>query len=113
MRHQYGPWNPQDVEYFVSLTKRTRCQLAMNIMPRVLRPEEFRRRAHALYSAGVEYLALWDCDQRNELSSSWEGLARLGHRQEIESWVKAGGPDLRRPQCDGAGTFGIEEVPIH
>jgi len=66
----------------------------MNIMPRVLRPEEFRRRAHALYSAGVEYLALWDCDQRNELSSSWEGLARLGHRQEIESWVKAGGPDL-------------------
>lgn len=94
VRHQYGPWNPRDVEFFAILTKGTGCQLAMNIMPRVLPPEDFRRRAHALYQVGVQYLAFWDCNMRYNLSPSWHALCELGHSKEIEAWVRAGEPSL-------------------
>jgi hypothetical protein len=92
VRHQYGPWNPRDVQYFVNLVRGTSCALAFNTMPRVLAPEEFWRRAHDLYAAGVENLAFWDCNGRFHASHSWEALQRLGHREEIEAWARSGRP---------------------
>jgi len=49
--------DPEEVRHFVNATKGTNCKLALNIMPRQLPPEELRRRADALYRAGVEHSA--------------------------------------------------------
>jgi uncharacterized lipoprotein YddW (UPF0748 family) len=89
--------NPQDAEFFVRITKGTSCKLALNLMPRKLSAKEYRRRANALYERGVEYLFFWDIDQRNDFSSSWQALRRLGHREELKDWLRSGSPDLERP----------------
>ena len=69
--------------------------------------DAYRRRAAALYDAGIEYLFLWDCDHfymddvpsqnRANYSGPWNAVRRLGHRQEIEAWKKAGEPSLTAP----------------
>ena len=47
---------PTDAEFFLNVTRGSRTKLALNLMPRLLSPDEYRRRAHALYRAGVEQL---------------------------------------------------------
>ena len=92
--------NASDVDYFVSLTKGTACKLAPNIMPRENTAEQFREKAAALYEAGVENLFFWDTDvlQPRLLDvRSWDALCRLGHRDEIEAWMRAGKPGLAAP----------------
>ena len=98
--------DPRDIEFFVSLTKGTSCKLAPNLMPRWMSPETYRRRAAALYGAGVENLFLWDCDHfywdgvshnRAIYANGWKAVRRLGHRDEIDAWSSAGEPDLETP----------------
>ena len=91
--------NIRDIDYFVDVTAGTPCKLAPNIMPRVQSPESFRERAAALYDAGVDYLFLWDCDPRfrAQYGPHWNALRRLGHRDEIASWVESGRPSLASP----------------
>jgi uncharacterized lipoprotein YddW (UPF0748 family) len=89
--------NPKDAEFFIQITKGTRCKLALNMMPRQLTPEQYRRRAHSLYEAGVEHLFFWDSDQRNDFDPSWSTLRRLGHKEELAAWVRAGSPRVERP----------------
>ena len=89
-----------DVDYFVSLTSGTRCKLAPNLMPRELSGEDYRRTAAALYEAGAEYFFFWDTDVQQPRSNStgpWDAARRLGHREEIEGWIKAGEPRLSAP----------------
>jgi uncharacterized lipoprotein YddW (UPF0748 family) len=91
----------RDAEYFVSLTAGTRCTLALNIMPRQMSPEAYRKRAVALYAAGVENLFFWDCTVgRADYSASWDALRRLGHRDELEAWTSEGEPALASPAKD-------------
>ena len=52
----------RDLDYFIGITKGTPCRLAPNIMPRHTTAEDYRRRALALYEAGIEDLFFWDCD---------------------------------------------------
>ena len=88
------------VEYFVSLTNGTTCKLAVNLMPRDMSAEAYRRRAGALYDAGVENLFFWDADtlqSRSNNEGAWNALRRLGHREEIEAWMAAGEPSLATP----------------
>ena len=90
----------RDIEYFVSLTKGTSCKLAPNIMPRLMSAEDYRRRVAALYDAGVESFFFWDTDvlqPRTVEQRSWNALCRLGHREEVDAWVKAGEPGLAAP----------------
>jgi hypothetical protein len=89
----------RDIDYFLSLTSGTPCKLAPNLMPRVQSPESFRERAASLYAAGVGYLFLWDSDPRfrSQYGPHWNALRRLGHKDEIESWVRAGKPSLASP----------------
>ena len=88
----------RDLDYWLSLTKGTSCRLAPNVMPRDLSPEEYRRRASALYAAGVENLFFWDsATRRANFSASWNALRRLGHKEEIASWTEAGEPSLANP----------------
>ena len=89
--------NPREAEFFLRITKGTPCKLALNLMPRQLSPEEYRRRAAKLYQAGVEYLFFWDTNARYDFTRSWDALRRLGHTDEIEAWVRAGEPELERP----------------
>ena len=75
------------------------CALSMSLLPRHVSPEDYRRKAAALYAAGVESFFFWDSagpSGRANFSPSWEALRRLGHREEVEEWVKAGYPALMR-----------------
>ncbi|MSO21679.1 MAG: hypothetical protein EXQ58_00185 [Acidobacteria bacterium] len=89
--------SPKDADYFLKITQGTKCKLALNILPRQLSPEEYRRRAHRLYEAGVEHLFFWDANQRTYLYPSWTELRRLGHQEEIAAWVGDREPALQQP----------------
>jgi len=89
--------NPRDAEFFLKISRGSNCKLAFNLMPRILPPEELRRRAHGLYQAGAEHLFFWDSDQRNDFTSSWSALRRLGHKEELAAWARAGFPKLEKP----------------
>ena len=89
--------DPKQLEYFVNLVRGTSCVLAPNIMPRHMPPEEFRRRAATVYSAGTEHMFFWDCaggSGRANCRDTWNALRRLGHRDEIEAWRSSGESDL-------------------
>ena len=93
----------RQVEALLSLTRGTSCRLAPNIMPRQLSPEALRRRADALYDAGVEHLFFWDSDvlqPRSNNAGSWNAIRRLGHRDEVKAWREAGEPGLDTPTME-------------
>ena len=73
--------------------------LALNLMPRYISPEDYRRRAAALYDAGIENLFFWDSDASNRAhyAEDWDALRRLGHREELKAWTEAGEPPLALP----------------
>ena len=77
-----------DFAPFLDLVRDSRCRLALNMMPRDLTAEEYRRKAHFLYQSGVENFFFWD-----GISRCRKAL-RLGHRDEVRDWVKAGGPPI-------------------
>ena len=93
-------WPEMDeVEYFVRLTEDTKCLLSMNVMPRFMSPEAYRRKAAALYENGVDSLFFWDSaggSGRANFSPSWSEVCRLGHRGEIGKWKRAGEPAITR-----------------
>lgn len=81
------------VDYWTKLTKGTSCELSLSVLPRWMSGEDFRRRAAALYGAGAESLFFWDCAYRVNYydQTMWNALRRLGHKEEIEAWIKARG----------------------
>ncbi len=90
--------NPNDVVPFVQMTKGTACKLAPNLMPRGISPEDYKRRADALYQAGVDNLFMWDCFGRINFDPSWTALSRLGHKEELAAWRARGRPPIERPR---------------
>ncbi len=87
--------DPRDVEHFVSLTKGSDCELALNVMPRQQSAEDFRRMAALVYGAGGEQLFFWDGDTgRANFSTAYDSLRRLGHREDVLAWSGAGEPGL-------------------
>lgn len=89
----------EEAAYFVSLTQGTSCTLSMSLLPRHLSPEDYRRKAAMLYGVGVERFFFWDsagASGRASFGPSWEALRRLGHREEVEEWVRSGEPSLGR-----------------
>ena len=89
--------DPHQADFFIRLTKGTPCKLALNLLPRAIEPEDYKRRADALYAAGVDYLYFWDCFERTNFDASWSALRRLGHREELADWRKQGRPAIVRP----------------
>ncbi len=89
--------DPKSAEFFLRVTKNSGVKLALNLMPRVMPPEEYCRRVQALYAAGVENLFFWDCNARNDFGPSWSTIRRLGHREELADWERRGSPPLPRP----------------
>ena len=90
--------DPTAAEFFVRLTKGTPCKLALNLMPRGITPEDYKRRADALYRIGVENLYFWDCFDRINFDPSWTTLTRLGHKEELADWRNRGCPPVDRPR---------------
>ena len=89
--------NPREADFFQRITQGTSCKLALSLLPRQLSPEDYCKRAHSLYQAGVTNLFFWDTNQRTYLYPSWPQLRRLGHKQEIADWAQAGSPKFDRP----------------
>ena len=60
-------------------------------------PEAYRRKAAMLYEAGVDNFFFWDsagASGRANFSPAWQALRRLGHREEVEAWIRSGEPGL-------------------
>jgi hypothetical protein len=79
---------PEEIAYFVSLVEGSACRLAPNLMPRDLSAEQYRRKAHELYSAGVDHFFFWDGIERARKAS------RIGHQQEVTDWIENGQPPI-------------------
>ena len=94
-----GWTNPDDAKWFMDITRGKPVTLALNLMPRYISPEDYRRRAAALYDAGIENLFFWDSDASNRAhyAEDWDALRRLGHREELKAWMEAGEPSLALP----------------
>lgn len=95
--------DPKQLEFFANLVRGTSCILAPNLMPRHMTPEDFRRRATTVYSAGAEHMFFWDCaggSGRANYRDMWNALRRLGHRDEIDAWRASGESDLSSTPTD-------------
>ncbi|MBS1798410.1 MAG: family 10 glycosylhydrolase [Acidobacteria bacterium] len=89
--------NPEAVKFFLEVVKGTHVKLALNLMPRRIAPEEYRKRAHMLYEMGLENLFFWDTNARDDFGPSWSVLRRLGHRDELAEWVQKGSATIEQP----------------
>ena len=89
--------DPKSASFFYKLTQGSKCKLALNLMPRQLSPEEYRKRAHALYRAGSDHLFFWDTNARWDFGPGWTALRRLGHQEELAAWARAGAPRIELP----------------
>ncbi len=97
--HAVSWTDASQLSFFVNLVRGTPCVLAPNLMPRHQSPEDFRRRATTVYEAGAEHMFMWDAaggSGRANFQPMWSGLRRLGHKEEVASWVAAGELDLPR-----------------
>lgn len=83
------------IGYWKDLVHGTPVVLAPNVMPRDMDESGHRRQALRLYRAGIDHLAFWDTFGRVPLFGG--ALARLGHREELEAWERAGEPPTQRP----------------
>ena len=89
----------RDAEFFIALTKGTETKLALNLMPRQMSGSEYRRRAATLFAAGVDHLFFWDGGlERAQSTGSSHVVRRLGHYDELQTWIDAGEPDVEASQ---------------
>ena len=93
----------RQVDHWLNLVKNTRCRLALNVMPRNLTWKQYRKKAHALYQAGVENLAFWDSSVVE--SSAFPLLPDLGHREALSEWSRLGEPE---PQTSSVALKSIQ-----
>jgi len=81
------PQGPADLQAccdeWMALEKTYGTLVYMEIMPRVIQPEEMRSRALELYACGIERLALWDTYGRVPYNGLWALTRYLGHKDEL------------------------------
>ena len=73
----------EHVAEWMALEKQYGTKVYIEIMPRQLPNEEFKRRALDLYNCGAERIALWDTCCRAEPRAMWVAAGRLGHKDEL------------------------------
>ncbi len=96
-RDEEANFDPRDVAFFVNCVRSTSCEVAWNMLPRQLTREQYRSYASRLYDMGVERLFFWDTNQRTYRYPQWTDIRRLGHREELAAWVRAGKPKIDQP----------------
>ena len=57
-----------------------------DLLPRIMMPEELKRRVLDLYHCGAERLSFWDTYSRAPARLCWSMLRRVGHKEELENW---------------------------
>ncbi len=82
--------SPRDLEFFVRITRGTKRELAPNMMPRLMSPETYLKRAKAIYDLGVDRLFFWDTNARYHFDPSWGVLRRLGHKGALPAPARPG-----------------------
>lgn len=82
------PQGPESVAeccaQWMALEETYGVKVYMEIMPRVMPPEEMRTRALELYDAGIKRIALWDTYGRVPCSAMWALTRWLGHKEELK-----------------------------
>ena len=79
-----GPANVEDmVRQWMALEEQFGVKIYIDIMPRVMPPEDIRKRALELYDAGAKRIALWDTYGRVPCKAMWGTARKLGHIHEL------------------------------
>ena len=73
----------ENTKQWMALEEAYGVPIYIDIMPRIMPPEELRRRALELYDAGAKRLALWDTYGRVIPKGMWTTARRLGHKEEL------------------------------
>ena len=86
----------EHVAEWMTLEKQYGTKIYIEIMPRQLSNEEFKRRALDLYNCGAERIALWDTNCRCFPKAMWSTVRRLGHKDELADMDVGEGEYYRR-----------------
>ena len=79
-----GPANIRElVQQWMAMEEQYGVKIYIDIMPRVMPPEEIRRRALELYDAGAKRIALWDTFGRVTCKAMWGTARKLGHVEQL------------------------------
>ena len=89
------PEEGTDIDYFAGITKNTDTNLYIEILPRLLEPKEFQKRAVEIYEKGAFGISLWDSYHRVLFPRRWSMAKRLGHKEELKSWDDGEGQYFR------------------
>jgi len=86
-----GPANIQElVRQWMALEEKYGVKVYIDIMPRIMPPEEIRRRALELYDAGAKRLAMWDTFGRVTVKAMWGTARKLGHVEALREGFDTG-----------------------
>ena len=81
-----GPTSQKErVQQWMQLEKDYGVKIYLEILPRWMTPEEYKRRALEFYSYGAERIALWDTYCRLPVKAEWNFASKLGHKEELAS----------------------------
>lgn len=104
-----GPTSQQEgvqegVQEWMQLEKDYGVNICLEILPRWMTPEEYKRRTLELYGYGAERISLWDTYTRLPLRAEWTFASNLGHKDELASIDTGEGEFYRRTKiCRLAG----------
>lgn len=74
----------QCVQEWMELEHKYGVKIYIDILPRIMPPQELRRRTLELYDAGAERFALWDTYGRVPVKAMWGTARYLGHKELLE-----------------------------
>lgn len=100
----FGPWPDsrgvpqgpetvaQQAKQWMALEEKYGIPVYIDIMPRLMPPEELRQRALELIEAGADRFALWDTFGRVTPRAMWAVARKLGHTELVKEGID---PDYR------------------
>lgn len=100
---------PIDVDYYTSIVRGTHCKLYMDVLPRQMSPEEYRKKAIDYYRKGIDGLCFWDT--KTNYLRTWSMMSRLGHKSEIKNWDDGAGKLYRTIPIKSFGGCRVDRYP--
>jgi hypothetical protein len=105
------PWNDgkMDVDYYVNAVKGTGCRLYVEMMPRQMSPEDYRKKAMELYEKGLYGLSFWDTNARHPKLKQWSMITRLGHKDDLKNITDGNGTLYRVIPLKKIGGYKVDK----
>lgn len=98
--HVYQPHDGSAVQpkirEMTQLAGGTKTRVFVDVYPRRMVPEQYRKIAVSYYDAGADGLAFWDSQGRDYRLSEWAFVKRLGHRKDLSGWQDKGNDYYRK-----------------